>query len=96
MRMLEVHRNRVYVLQPEEEALRLQLETLHQELNKPTVFEGRIRELEAFVDVQKSMRGSRSNEEAFNITDETALAAISSVRCGIFCFGCSSHMFGFV
>jgi len=61
MKMLEVLRNRGYASTAEEESLRNKLEQISKQLDKPTLFKGKIDELKASVAVLSSASSSSSS-----------------------------------
>jgi len=77
MKGLEVQRCRSYPLMPEEDNLRIKLEGLQRELDRPTQFKGRVSELESLV--QMLAEADLGQQEAFVVTDEGSLKQTQAV-----------------
>jgi len=71
MAKIEVLRSLGYPILAEEEAFRAKLENLQRELNKPTLFKGRLNELDSLVRMQ-----DEAPHDAYEPIDEDSLGAI--------------------
>jgi hypothetical protein len=60
MKKVQVLRNKGYSIRPEEEELRVKLETLFNALKKPSQFRGRMNDLSATIQMMKEARTKES------------------------------------
>ena len=76
--MLEVLRCKGYSVLPEEENLRIKLESLQRELDRPTQFKGRISELKSVIQTMKESELLQTQDQ-YVITDDSAIQTIQKV-----------------
>ena len=78
MKMLEVLRCKSYAVMPEEENLRIRLEGLQRELDRPTQFKGRLSELESLVQMLTES-GVFQQQESYVVKDDNSVKQTQQV-----------------
>ena len=77
MRKLEVIRCKGYSVMPDEEVLRVKLETLQRELDRPTQFKGRTEELASLIGVIKDSK--LFHQQSYKVIDPAQLQKTTHV-----------------